>query len=86
MLCAMNSPVGWSATTPLLPHQREAVAKLLPARANALFMDMGTGKTRTAIELIRLRQAKIDRVIWACPVSLKETIESIPCLTPWSAH
>jgi len=35
---------------------------------------MGTGKTRTAIELVRIRLAKIDRVIWFCPVSLKETI------------
>lgn len=64
----------WTATTPLLPHQEEAVAKLLPTRVGALFMEMGTGKTRTAIELVRLRQHKIDRVIWFCPVSLKETI------------
>lgn len=64
----------WTATTPLLPHQEEAVTKLLPSRVGSLFMEMGTGKTRTAIELIRLRQHKIDRVIWFCPVSLKETI------------
>jgi SNF2 family DNA or RNA helicase len=37
-------------------------------------MEMGTGKTRTAIELVRIRSAKIDRVLWFCPVSLKETI------------
>jgi SNF2 family DNA or RNA helicase len=37
-------------------------------------MDMGTGKTRTAIELARIRHAKIDRVLWFCPVSLKETV------------
>lgn len=60
--------------TALLPHQREAVAKLLPSRVGALFMDMGTGKSRTAIELARLRAGKIDRVLWFCPVSLKETI------------
>lgn len=60
--------------TALLPHQQEAVAKLLPARVGALFMDMGTGKSRTAIELARLRASKIDRVLWFCPVSLKETI------------
>lgn len=75
MPCAMSDHrAQWSARTPILPHQREAVAKLLPSRVNALFMDMGTGKTRTAIELIRLRQAKIDRVVWCCPTSLKETI------------
>lgn len=64
----------FSTKTALLPHQQEAVAKLLPARVGALFMDMGTGKSRTAIELARLRSAKIDRVLWFCPVSLKETI------------
>lgn len=64
----------WTTTTPLLPHQRAAVAKLLPARVGALFAEMGTGKSRIAIELARLRQAKIDRVIWCCPVSAKETI------------
>jgi SNF2 family DNA or RNA helicase len=71
---ARNLPVGWHATTALLPHQREAVAKLLPSRVGALFAEMGTGKSRIAIELARLRQAKIDRVIWCCPVSAKETI------------
>src|SRR5690606_6788843 len=55
---------------------QEAVAKLLPSRVGALFMDMGTGKTRTAIEFVRIRQNKIDRVVWFCPVSLKETIRA----------
>lgn len=64
----------FSTKTALLPHQREAIAKLLPTRVGALFMDMGTGKSRTAIELARLRAGKIDRVLWFCPVSLKETI------------
>lgn len=64
----------WGAVTRLLPHQVEAVTKLLPSRVGGLFMEMGTGKSRTAIELARLRQHKIDRVIWFCPVSLKETV------------
>lgn len=64
----------FSTRTDLMAHQREAVAKLLPARVGALFMDMGTGKSRTAMELARVRSEKIDRVIWFCPVSLKETI------------
>lgn len=37
-------------------------------------MDMGTGKSRVAIELVYFRQSKIDRVIWFCPVSLKTTV------------
>lgn len=56
-----------------MPHQATAVAKLLPVRVGALFMDMGTGKTRTVIELARLRLGRWDRVVWFCPVSLKET-------------
>lgn len=60
--------------TPLLNHQVDAVTKMLPTRAGALFMEMGTGKTRTAIELVRLRQEKIVNVFWFCPVALKETI------------
>lgn len=47
---------------------------MLPSRVGALFMEMGTGKSRTAIELVRLRAHKIDRVVWFCPVSLKTTI------------
>lgn len=61
-------------TTALLSHQRAAVEKLLPSRIGALFMEMGTGKTRTAIEMISLRQERISKVVWFCPVSLKETI------------
>lgn len=60
--------------TDLLPHQVAAVEKVLPSRVGALFMEMGTGKSRTAIELARLRLQKIDKVIWFCPVSLKETV------------
>ncbi len=64
----------FATKTELLPHQRDAVEKVRATRVSALFMDMGTGKSRTAIELVRLRARKIDRVVWACPVSLKATI------------
>jgi SNF2 family DNA or RNA helicase len=70
----MSAAALWTSRTALLHHQGEATAKLLPARVGALFMEMGTGKSRTAIELARLRQGKIDSVVWFCPVSLKETI------------
>lgn len=60
--------------TTLLPHQAPAVEKALPLRVGALFMDMGTGKTRCAIELVARRQQRISKVIWFCPVSLKSTI------------
>ena len=64
----------FATTSSLLPHQIDAVSKLLPTRVGALFMDMGTGKSRTAIEFARIRSHKIDRVLWFCPVALKETV------------
>lgn len=60
--------------TELIPHQVAAVNKVLPTKIGALFMEMGTGKSRTAIELAHRRMDKIDRAIWFCPVSLKETV------------
>ncbi len=60
--------------TPLMPHQQTAVAKMLPTRVGALFMQIGTGKTRTTIEIAKIREKKYDRLFWFCPVSLKETI------------
>jgi SNF2 family DNA or RNA helicase len=61
-------------STPLYDYQKKAVDKVLPSRVGGLFMEMGTGKTRCAIELVALRQARINRVVWFCPVSLKTTI------------
>ena len=62
----------FAVTTALMPHQMPAVERLLPLRVGAFFMDMGTGKTRCAIELVARRQTHIDRVIVYCPVALKE--------------
>lgn len=65
-----------NSKTSLMTHQWAAVGKMLPTRIGALFMEMGTGKSLTAIELARLRQEKIDALFWFCPVSLKETVRS----------
>ena len=63
--------------TQLLPHQILAVEKLKHLKIGALYMDMGTGKTRTALELIALRcdAGKINNVLWLCPCSVKTTIK-----------
>lgn len=66
--------MSFATTTELMPHQGKAVDKVLPTRVGALFMDMGTGKTRTAFELVAQRQGKFDHVVYFCPVSLKETV------------
>lgn len=60
--------------TNLLPHQQAAVDKIGGLKIGALFMEMGTGKSRTAIEIVARRNEKIERVVWFCPVSLKQTV------------
>lgn len=64
--------------TGLFPHQARAVEKLLPIKVGALYMEMGTGKTRTALEMIKRRQeaGKIDRVLWLCPCSVKTSLRA----------
>lgn len=63
--------------TELQSHQVAAVEKLIGIKVGALYMEMGTGKTRTAIELNyrRFKKNKIDIVLWLCPCSVKETIK-----------
>lgn len=63
-----------NTTTKLYPYQISAVNKVLPVFIGALFMEMGTGKTRTAIEMACKRQYRISNVVWFCPVSLKDTV------------
>ena len=64
----------FATKTELMPHQKDAVAKLLPTRISGLFADMGTGKTRIVTELIHHRQNRVSKVVYFCPVSLKETV------------
>lgn len=63
--------------TDLLPHQIPAVDKLGKLKIGALFMDTGTGKTRTALELLKQRLDKgyIDKVLWLCPCSVIENLK-----------
>lgn len=62
--------------TNLYEHQIRAVEKLSKLKVGALYMEMGTGKTRTALELIaqRINAGKADAVLWLCPCSVKATI------------
>lgn len=62
-------------TTELLTHQQSATDKLQGLRVGGLFMEMGTGKSRTLIQLACDRRKKIDKVIYFCPVNLKSTVE-----------
>ena len=62
--------------TELFIYQQEAVNKLLGLKVGALFMEMGTGKTRTALEIInkRLKANKLNHVLWLCPCSVRENL------------
>lgn len=63
-------------TTSLMEHQAKAVDKLRHVKVGALYMDMGTGKTRTALDLAvrRKKEKRVDCILWLCPVSVKRTI------------
>jgi len=59
----------------LLDSQQGALNKLSPLKVGALFKRPGTGKSRTAIELIRSVK-KVEQVIWLAPFrSVNPTIE-----------
>jgi hypothetical protein len=52
--------------TDLLPAQLTAIDQLRHYKVGALFMQPGTGKTRTAVELVR-SVPEVDLVLWLAP-------------------
>ncbi len=50
--------------------QTSAVKKLGKLRAGALFMEMGTGKTKIALDLCASKRNFFDIVVWIAPASL----------------
>jgi SNF2 family DNA or RNA helicase len=57
----------------LLDNQINAIEKIRKYKVGALFMEMGTGKTRTAFELIK--SVKCDGIIWLTPFQNKLNIK-----------
>lgn len=53
----------------MFQDQLEAIKKFNQMKVGALFMAMGTGKTRTALELCRINQRNVDLVLWLAPKS-----------------
>ncbi len=51
-------------------YQQQAFDKLSKLKAGILFMSMGTGKTKVAVDLIISKQNDIDCIIWIAPASL----------------
>ncbi|MCF8009545.1 MAG: DEAD/DEAH box helicase [Halanaerobiales bacterium] len=64
--------------TEKMEHQKKAYNKLSKIKVGACLMEMGTGKTRVALELAidRIKANKVDCILWLCPVSVKKTIEN----------
>lgn len=73
--------IKWNLITNLYEHQKECINKLSKLKIGALYMEMGTGKTRTALELIKLRleQEKVNKVLWLCPCSVKMDLQKEIC-------
>lgn len=66
---------GWYAfKTPPYPHQREALDRCWGLDTSALFMEMGTGKTKVAADLnsARIMDAGVEAVVVLCPVAVRE--------------
>lgn len=57
-----------TAITPLWPHQQEAFEKLAPLGRGLLAMDVGTGKSLTALHLVNHWGCR--RVLIVCPLSM----------------
>ena len=64
--------------------QCRAIEKLSRLKAGALFMKMGTGKTKVACDLIRLKLKCIDYVIWIAPASLVNSQKYVEEIKKWS--
>lgn len=56
--------------------QELAFDKLSKLKVGALFMEMGTGKTKVALDLMASKAHKVDYMLWICPCSLKSEIEA----------
>lgn len=56
-------------------NQELAFEKLSKLKVGALFMEMGTGKTKVALDLIASKKDKVDYILWICPFSIKNEIE-----------
>lgn len=61
-------------TKAFLNSQIKAIDKLNRVKCGALFMEAGTGKTRSALELIR--NTNPDYILWFTPFQIKENLQN----------
>lgn len=55
--------------------QEAAFKKLSRLKCGALFMEMGTGKTKVALDLMASKKKRCNYYLWICPFSTKGEIE-----------
>ena len=65
-----------------LSFQKFAYDKFRNLKVGALFMKMGSGKTKVAVDLANANADKVDRLIWICPNQVKDS--TIKELKKWS--
>ena len=65
--------------TRLYEYQSKAVNKLRKLKVGALYMEQGTGKTRTALEIIKnkIDKGKAEVILWLCPCSVKNNLKKM---------
>ena len=63
-------------------YQEVAVKKLSKLKAGCLFMQMGTGKTKVAVDLANLKN-DYDYIVWIAPASLLKTVSYIKEIDKW---
>lgn len=70
-ICGADETPADGFKTALFPHQVAAVRFAMARKVSALFMEMGTGKTRVALEVFaRLRREQaVTQCLWLCPCS-----------------
>lgn len=56
--------------------QQRAINKLSRLKVGALFMEMGTGKTKVALDLAASKAHKCDLFLYICPCSVKNEAEA----------
>ncbi|MDY3769002.1 MAG: DEAD/DEAH box helicase [Sphaerochaetaceae bacterium] len=56
--------------------QEQAFKKLSKLKVGMLAMEMGTGKTKVALDLMASKLHKVDYMLWICPFSIKSEIEA----------
>lgn len=62
--------------TEMFEHQKNGYEKLRHLKVGALYMEMGTGKTRLMLQILadKYNDNKVDKIIWFCPCSAKDNI------------